>query len=60
DVYNPEVLFRPVPLEGEAATAVAAHLAELSAPLSTSLQIDNGRAWLDLETPNARAATTEP
>lgn len=48
DVYNPEVLFRPVPLQANAATGVAEGLATLSEPLATRLRIENGRALLEL------------
>lgn len=47
DVYNPAVLFRPVPLHADAATGAAEGLATLSEPLATRLQIENGRALLN-------------
>lgn len=48
DVYNPEVLFRPVPLQGKAATEAATSLRALAEPLATTLRIENGRAVLEL------------
>lgn len=48
DVYNPEVLFRPVLLEGDAAMKAASHLRTLAEPRATALQIKDGRAILDL------------
>lgn len=48
NVHNPGVLFRPVPLRGNAATDVAEDLATLSEPLATRLHIENGRALLNL------------
>jgi poly-gamma-glutamate synthesis protein (capsule biosynthesis protein) len=60
DVHNPGVLFRPVPLQGDAATGVAEGLATLSEPLGTQLRVDDGRALLDLARPHdsKRVSTT--
>ncbi len=48
DVYNPDVLFRPVRLRGGAAAAVAAEVRALAEPLGTRIRIERGRALLTL------------
>jgi poly-gamma-glutamate synthesis protein (capsule biosynthesis protein) len=48
NVYNPDVLFRPLPLTGAEAASVVEHLQSLSKPLDTPLAQDDGRARLPL------------
>lgn len=55
DVYNPAVLFRPVPLRGAAAEAAARELGRLAEPLGTRLRVEDGRALLTLEQSAAAA-----
>jgi len=61
DVYNPEVLFQPRPLTGDAADAVVEHLQSLAEPLGTRLADENGRAWLRLsgDSADSRAAAVQ-
>lgn len=61
DVYNPDVLFQPQPLTGEAANAVVEHLKSLAEPLGTRLADEDGRAWLQLsdDSTDSRAAAVQ-
>lgn len=61
DVYNPEVLFQPQPLTGEAADTVIRHLQSLSEPLGTHFADDDGRAQLQLsgDTTDSRSASIQ-
>jgi len=61
NVYNPDVLFRPVPLTGEEAHAVIEHMQSLAKPLGTHLADEDGRAWLRLsgDSTDSRAAAVQ-
>jgi len=61
NVYNPDVLFQPLPLIGEAADAVVDHLQSLAEPLGTRLADEDGRAWLRLsgDSTDSRAAAVQ-
>ncbi|MDZ7828198.1 MAG: CapA family protein [Halofilum sp. (in: g-proteobacteria)] len=61
NVYNPDILFQPRPLTGEAASTVVEHLQSLAEPLGTRLADDNGRARLRLgsDTTDSQAAAVQ-
>jgi poly-gamma-glutamate capsule biosynthesis protein CapA/YwtB (metallophosphatase superfamily) len=49
DVYNPDVVFQPTPLEGDDAHAVVAHLREMSAIQQTPVEDRDGLASIPLD-----------
>jgi poly-gamma-glutamate capsule biosynthesis protein CapA/YwtB (metallophosphatase superfamily) len=48
NVFNPDVVFQPTPLDGEAAHAVVAHLREMSASQQTPVEDRDGLASIPL------------